>query len=181
MKNKQSYIVLAVILVALMSLGLLTYNIQRNNKILNSDASKTLGTNDIESYKNFDGDSVSLKDFDGTVRVVNSWASWSPFSKNELQELNRLAELYRDQDVFVIAINRNEDSIRAKRFIEQLGKLEYVNFLMDVDDTFYDRMDGKAMPETLFFDVDGNIVMHARGELTYEQMEQYTQMAIDNK
>lgn len=181
MLNKRSIVILVIMVAVLMLAGFATYYVKKTSDLANSDAAQTLGTDENQTYANFDGQSVSLKDFEGTVRVVNSWASWSPFSKTELQELNQLAIKYADKDVHVIAINRNEDSLRAKKYIDQLGELEHINFLMDGDDTFYDRMDGKAMPETLFFDRRGNITTHARGELTFEQMEQYLLQAIESK
>lgn len=178
MLSKQATYTLLLLLVLLVSAAVYTYATRMAYDRANSDAAKTLGTNDLATYTGLNGDEVTLDAFDDQIRVVNSWASWAPDSRRELQDLERLAEVYQDEGVVVVAINRNEDPIRAKRFIDQLGELAHIHFLLDVDDAFYGRMDGKAMPETLFFDRNGNIIHHARGVLSYEAMEQYVEAAI---
>lgn len=178
MLNKQKIIALLLLVGILGGLGYGVYLLKQSHDVRSSDAAKTLGDSESTQYKSFTGETVSLSDFEGRVRVVNSWASWSPFSQQELRDLNRLAEAYADQNVVVIAINRNEDSVRAQRYIEQLGDLEHINFLIDADDTFYDRMDGHAMPESLFFDRNGTITFHARGDLSYEEMVTQLEAAL---
>lgn len=178
MLNKQKIIVIVLLALLLGVLGYVTYHISETNKARNTDAARTLGAEDTTQYTNLHGEIISLSSFDGRVRVVNSWASWSPFSKTELQDLNRLAEAYAAENIAVIAINRNEEPARARSFIDTLGALPHVNFLIDKNDTFYSRMDGQAMPETLFFDRNGNITHHARGDMSYEAMVEAVEAAL---
>ena len=181
MVSKQTAFTLGVILILLLVMGFITLSIYKKNQQQQSDVSQILGNDKTESYASLSGEDVSLEKFEGTVRVVNSWASWSPLSKTELQNLNKIAEKYANQNVNVIAINRNEDRFRAEKFLDKLGELNNINFLLDGDDDFYARMDGKAMPETLFFDRKGNVIMHARGDLSYSEMETHVQAALDSK
>ena len=181
MVSKQTTVTLGFIFLLLIVMGFITYSVYQKKQRQQSDVSQILGNDETESYQSLSGEGVSLEKFEGTVRVVNSWASWSPFSKTELQDLNRLAERYSEENVNVIAINRNEDRYRAQKFLDQLGELENINFLLDGDDDFYDRMDGKAMPETLFFDSKGNVVMHARGNLTFDEMEANIQAVLSSE
>ena len=178
MLTKRTLITILFLLAILLLVGYVTYVVSEQHKAQHSDAAQTLGTDATAQYRDLSGAPVSLDSFSGKVRVVNSWASWSPLSKTELQELDKLAAAYADRGVVVIAINRNEDPVRAQRFIDTVGPFTHITFVMDGDDTFYDRMDGKAMPETLFFDKDGTIVMHARGELSYDAMTSYVETAL---
>lgn len=168
--SKQSIITLLLVLGALVLLGGVTYQVKENNRVKNSDATKTLGTEAEAQYQTLSGEAATLDDFSDQIRIVNSWASWSPYSKTELPVLEQLAELYAEEDVAVIAINRNEDAARAQYYLSTVGELPHVHVLIDPVDAFYDRIDGKAMPETLIFDSKGNIVSHIRGELKYEQV-----------
>lgn len=158
--------------------GYATWKYIKNNQYNNSDVALTLGTDDSAQYTGLNGEMVNIADFDGTVRVVNSWASWSPLSKAELADLEKLGATYKDKGVHIIAINRNEDTLRAQRYLEQLGDFTHINFLLDGDDAFYGRMDGKAMPETLYFDKEGNIVTHVRGDASYDEMVTYVEAAL---
>lgn len=168
--SKQSIITLLLVLGSLLLLGGVTYQVKEHNRVKNSDAAKTLGTDTEVRYTTLGGEAATLDDFSGQIRIVNSWASWSPYSKSELPILEQLAALYSEHDVAVIAINRNEDAARAQYYLSTVGELPHVHILIDPEDAFYSRMDGKAMPETLIFDRQGNIVSHIRGELKYEQV-----------
>jgi thiol-disulfide isomerase/thioredoxin len=178
MLNKQKIIILILLVLVLGGMGFGVYVLNQNNDARDSAAAKILGGEESTQYETLSGETVALDAYEGRVRVVNSWASWSPFSRQELQDLNRLAETYKDKDVAVIAINRNEEKVRAQRYLEQLGELPAIDFLIDGDDTFYDRLEGQAMPETLFFDRKGAIVFHARGELNYDEMVTYVEAAL---
>lgn len=177
--TKSQLFVLLIILGILVAGAYITFTISEHSDRKDSAAASTLGTDELEDYTTLSGEPAVLNDFEGTVRVVNSWASWSPFSRNELGYLDQIAAEYADQGVNVIAINRNEDRFKAQHFISQVGPFEHVVFLLDGDDTFYDRMDGKAMPETLFFDTKGNVVFHARGDLTYEEIKEHVEAALN--
>lgn len=176
--SRQTLVTSIVIAVLLAGAGFATWYYLEQNQYQNSAAALTLGTDESTEYTSLTGQPVSLVDFDGTVRVVNSWASWSPLSKTELAELERLGATYKDRGVNIIAINRNEDAVRAERYLQQLGTFEHITFLMDGDDAFYARMDGKAMPETMYYDREGNVVAHIRGDATYEEMVTYVEAAI---
>jgi len=178
MMSRQSVFVITVIGALLVAAAYATLQLSERNHYKNSDAAQTLGTDETNEYTSLTGEPVSLADFEGTVRIVNSWASWSPLSRAELLELEKLGSAYSTHGVNIIAINRNEDSVRAQRFLEQLGSFEHITFLMDGTDAFYARMDGKAMPETLVFDRQGNVVVHLRGDVSYEQMVTYVEAAL---
>ncbi len=176
---KKQVIITSILIILLLLVGAFgTYMYVKRSQYNNSAAALTLGTGDSTEYTSLTGESISLSTFEGSVRVGNSWASWSPLSKTELTELERLGAAYKDRGVVIIAINRNEDAVRAQRYLEQLGTLQHINFLMDGDDAFYARMDGKAMPETLYFDRSGNIIAHVRGDASYDEMVTHVEAAL---
>lgn len=176
--TKASVVTFILILAALVAFGMITFQIQQQRQQENSDVALVLGTDQTEEFSTIIGEPASMEDYYGKVRVVNSWASWSPFSKTELPHLDRLASDYKDRDVIVIAINRNEPEGRAKAFLSKAETLNNLVVLLDGDDSFYKRMDGFAMPETLFFDRDGNLTHHARGKLSYEEMVNQVEVAL---
>ncbi len=120
-------------------------------------------------YKDLSGHSFDLRTFDDKPLIVNAWASWSPFSKTELETLARLKREYADA-FEVIAINRKETPETIAAYLSQIGDTEGIIFLQDETDQFFSTVTGFAMPESVFYNRDGNIVVHVRGSMTEADM-----------
>lgn len=116
-----------------------------------------------------DGAQVTLSETAGTVRVLNFWASWSPYSKGELAMLERVRETYGDS-VVVLAIGRDTDLSEGKRYAREqgLGTASWV--LFDPDDTYYLSVGGYNMPETVVVDAEGGIAYHVHGPIKEEEL-----------
>lgn len=120
------------------------------------------------SLKDYEGRTRTLEEFKGTPLVINSWAAWCPFCREELPDFARVQREFAGKVVF-IAIDRAESLETAKRYSDELGVTRDMVFLLDPDDSFYRALGGFSMPETIFVDAAGNIRFHKRGPLTYEQ------------
>ncbi|NCN11812.1 TlpA family protein disulfide reductase [Candidatus Kaiserbacteria bacterium] len=130
------------------------------------------------SFTDLSGNQLSLTSHAGKVLIVNSWASWSPDSTRELKTLALLAQKYANKGVFVIAINRAEPGIVAKRFLDTIGIAEDVQLVLDPSDHYYRSIGGYTMPETVFYGVSGEITHQQHGALSLEQMVAYTESAL---
>ncbi|NQV92872.1 TlpA family protein disulfide reductase, partial [Candidatus Kaiserbacteria bacterium] len=128
---------------------------------------------------NFDGGTVSLTDSVGKIRVVNSWATWCPFCVEELADFVRLQEEFSDR-VVVVTINRSESLSKARSFADELGITDGMTMLLDPKDSFYKSIGGFSMPETLFIDGDGNIRVHKRGPMRFEEMKEKVESIINS-
>ena len=127
-----------------------------------------LGRLSAGSLTYYCGAPVSLDSFRGKPLVINSWAVWCPFCKQELPDFAALQSEF--PDVVVIAIDRAESLEMAKSYTDSLGISESMVFLMDASDDFYKNIGGFSMPETVFIDSGGTIVFHKRGPMTLEEM-----------
>lgn len=88
---KSNVVTVLVIVSILMIAGYFTWqSITSPENDHSSEAAKTL-LNDTDgkrvSYTDLDGNPVDLAEFSGKIRVVNSWATWCPFCKDELKDL----------------------------------------------------------------------------------------------
>ena len=119
--------------------------------------------------KDYEGREVKLSDFRGKVALVNAWASWCPFCKEELKDFAAVKQELGD-DVVIIAVDRAETLETAKRYSDALGVGDGVVFLLDPDDSFYQAIGGFSMPETIFVDRDGLIRRHRRGPMQREEI-----------
>jgi len=179
--NKTTIITLVVILLILGVMSYVTYVfISIPNDRANSDAQKSLVTSDEQVFTDLQGNQIGFNDYQGKVRVVNSWASWTPFSQQELPLLEELAKEYKDREVVVLAINRKEQREFAVSYLSTLQTFENVIFAIDLTDSFYTSIGGFSMPETIFYDATGNIIFHKRGNMTYEEMKLHTEAALSS-
>lgn len=170
-------VTLIVILVAFYS-----WTVVKNGELTalqNSPAGYSLGTNDqVSPYTDLNGNPVALSDYVGEVLVVSSWASWCPFCGGGLTRLSNLAEAYSDEDVHILAINRAEPATTAERFLKSVGATNGIMLILDADDKYYKSIGGYTMPETLFYDRNGNIIYHRRGEMSLIEMRLYVDEAM---
>jgi thiol-disulfide isomerase/thioredoxin len=131
-----------------------------------------------QSYTDLDGNPVKFSDFAGKPLVINSWATWMPFSKDELLALSTLQESKGDL-LTILAINRMEDKSVIRAYLSTFGiDATKLIFLVDPADTFYKAVGGYAMPETVFYAKDGTIVHHTRGVLAPEELGSNADMIL---
>lgn len=122
------------------------------------------------SLEDYNGNTVSLADFQGKPIIVNSWAVWCPFCVKELEDFAKLQQEFGDK-IVIIAIDRAEPLSKVKQYTDDLGVTDTLVFLLDPQDSFYRSIGGFSMPETIFVDGKDNILFHKRGPMTIDEMK----------
>ena len=122
------------------------------------------------TLEDWNGNEVTLADFQGKPLILNSWAVWCPFCLDELPDFAELQQEFGDS-VVIIAIDRSEPTEKQKKFTDELEITDKILFLNDAKDSFYQSIGGFSMPETIFVDKDGNIRLHKRGPMNVEEMK----------
>jgi|SRR3989344_2474523 len=122
------------------------------------------------TLKDYEGNAVDLVGFSGKAIIVNSWAAWCPFCRQELPDFAALQKEF--PDLAVIAVDRAESLATAKRYSDELKVTGNLVLLLDPSDSFYKAIGGFTMPETLFVDKDGVVTFHKRGPMTLDEMRQ---------
>ncbi|MCA9361233.1 TlpA family protein disulfide reductase [Candidatus Kaiserbacteria bacterium] len=168
--------IIVIVLIAVTLVAYLTYTNAR--KAPTSEADKVLTALDPTNFVDQSGQEVDFTEFKEKVRVINSWATWSPHSRTELVLLNEVASVYKDKGVLVFAINRNEPSGRIEAYLKTLPELANIRFVQDMTDELYGSLSGYAMPETVFYDEEGNLIFHKRGVLSKEEVVKYIEEAL---
>lgn len=128
--------------------------------------------------QDFDGNTIRLADFkDKEVLVINSWAVWCPFCKEEIPDFVRLQEEFGDR-IAIVAVDRGESEEKQKGFIEEREQADGLEiddaliFVNDPSDSYYKKMGGIGMPVTIFVDGEGNIRSIKQGSMPLEEMRQ---------
>lgn len=129
------------------------------------------------SFVDYSGNKVSLEEFRGKPLVINSWAVWCPFCVKELPTFAELQKEFGDK-IIVIAIDRQEPLVKAKGFTDKLGITDDMMFLLDSSDSFYKSIGGFSMPETIFVNGAGKIVVHKRGPMELDEMRAHANKIV---
>ena len=172
-----------IALIALVVVGLATGAsfFMRQQAPVGHDASVSDSGSEIFllSLEDYEGKTVSLANFRGQPLVINSWAAWCPFCRKELADLALLQKEFGDS-INVIAVDRAESKDTAQKYTDELGVTGGMVFLLDPSDSLYRSIGGFSMPETIFMDKDGRIVIHKRGPMDINEMREKIQQLILN-
>ncbi|MFB6226550.1 MAG: TlpA family protein disulfide reductase [Candidatus Paceibacteria bacterium] len=120
--------------------------------------------------KSLEGGDVALSKFKGKKLVINSWASWCGFCKEELSDFGKVKSQL-NENIKIIAVNRGESKQKIQPFLDQLEHRDELIFLLDKRDRFYQEIGGFAMPETILVNEKGEIVFHKRGPMNAEELK----------
>jgi thiol-disulfide isomerase/thioredoxin len=135
---------------------------------------------DNVSFTDLEDNKISLnKDF-GNVLVVMSWASWCPQCGKDLEALGNMAKDYQGKDVSIMAINRAEDRYSAERFLNTLQVPSELRIILDPNDHYFANSEGYAMPETLVYSLEGNVILQQRGELKTDELKNAIDSELNN-
>jgi thiol-disulfide isomerase/thioredoxin len=117
-----------------------------------------------------DGNQIRLADYLGKPLVINFWASWCTPCK---QELPLLQSAYQENspDIEFIGINMAEPVPIAQEVINEFNLSFLV--LMDDESKAADIVFIQALPTTLFFDANGQLLSRHIGLLNEELLGSY--------
>jgi peroxiredoxin len=111
------------------------------------------------TLKDVQGDSHSLSDWAGQVRLIDFWATWCAPCREEIPWLKELQRTYGEEGFTIVAIS-DENAEIIRDFVEE-SEITYVNL---VDSGEVARQYGVAsLPTAFLVDREGNIVEEFRG------------------
>lgn len=183
MKKSIKWIVLAVVLVLVISGAYVLYDKYSRdysgNKL--AEATKTTQANNADDnvqtslapdFTVYDekGNEVKLSDYRGKPVVINFWATWCYYCKEEMPDFNKAYKEY--PDVQFLMINATDGVQETKKMAMQYVTDEGYEFPvfydteLDAVNTYYIS----SFPTTFFIDENGELVTYANGMLDYETL-----------
>lgn len=105
--------------------------------------------------RSFDGRMIALSDFRGKVVVLNFWASWCTPCKQEMPNLERAWQEFKDRGVVVLGIDVLDDPEDAAAFLAALA-ITYPN-VHDPEQTRMTAYRVTGLPTTVFIDREQRI------------------------
>ncbi len=128
----------------------------------------------------YDGNEVSLADFEGTPVVLNFWYTGCYYCKEEMPHFQKAFEKYGDQIQFMMldTPNGSQETIEmAKEFIEESGYTFPVYFDINLNAATAYGISG--YPTTFFINADGTVAAYYPGMLDEEILQKGIDMLLE--
>lgn len=118
-----------------------------------------------------DGNAVHLSDFRGKPVVLNFWATWCYYCKEEMPDFDAASQANPDIQFMMVDLTdgHSETPENAKAFIESNGFTFPVFYDTDMDAA--SKYPTNSIPVSFFIDRDGNVVTYAPGMMSAENLD----------
>lgn len=109
------------------------------------------------------GENKSLAQYRGKIVLVNFWASWCPYCRDEMPSMDRLVKSFPKGDLVVLAVNVE------KRVPERFRKLPFTfHFLSDANGFVQQRYGATRLPDTFIVDRKGVLRQRVTGGIAWD-------------
>lgn len=120
------------------------------------------------TLKNLKGEDVTLSKIEDKIILINFWATWCQYCREEMPDLQKLKE--ENDDIVVLAVNVDETKKQAEDYIND-GGYDF-EVLLDEEGKIAAQYLVTGMPSSYFVDKEGKYVGRVPGMITYEQMNE---------
>jgi thiol-disulfide isomerase/thioredoxin len=160
--------------------------IDKNTNQISPDEMVDTGPNLTEAAPNFEletlsGDKIKLSDLRGKNVLVNFWATWCGPCRDEMPDLEKFYQDYKDNNLEVLAVNLTSNEHKQENVNEFVETFE-LSFpvLLDADGTVAEQYQIYYIPTTYFINKEGIITLKT-GPLNYDQMVEFYQKAFGDQ
>ena len=115
-----------------------------------------------------DGSTASLADLQGSVVVVNFWATWCKPCRAEQPDLERIYRDYRDRGVAFLGVNERDDPAAARAWVKEFD-VTYPS-VVDEAGAWADDFALFGYPDTFVVDETGTIRWAIYGQTDGKQL-----------
>ena len=120
--------------------------------------------------KTLDGDSVSSKELEGEIVVINMWGTWCGPCVREMPEFQKFYEKYEDDPkVEILTINSDPSAEKVRDWMDEHG----YDFPVLRDDGYLRKVNIHTYPTTWFLNAEGGIAFVKTG-YTGELIQKFT-------
>ena len=168
-------IAMTMIGVGFVALGIMLFMLLNNNTASAQDFSTVPAQVDFAAPKlileDLAGNRVSLADYQGSVVLVNLWATWCPPCREEMPTLLEFYEKYKSDGFVLIAINQEESRRVVEPFVKEFG-LTFPVWL-DLDYLAEREFNTMNLPSSYVMDRNGRVRLMWIGGISKKNLEKY--------
>lgn len=118
------------------------------------------------------GERVSLSSLKGKPVILNFWATWCPPCREEIPELNKFYEKYKDR-VIILGIEIGEPKAEVERFLRDQNILYPVILDSEQKSSISNLYRISLVPTTFIVDEQGKILNVIMGSTTFEALASF--------
>ena len=136
-----------------------------------SQPSQTQALSDAR-FNDLNGGEVSLKTWQNKIIVLNFWATWCPPCREEMPELSKMQDQYKNQNLVIVGLS-TEDLDTTKNFISE-HPVSYPVLAGDMQAmTFAESLGNNQsiLPYTVLIDEKGQLVKAFFGRVNQTLLE----------
>jgi thiol-disulfide isomerase/thioredoxin len=115
------------------------------------------------------GRPADLADYRGQVVLLNFWATWCEFCKDEVASMKKLQEQLAGHPLAILAVNFGESTSRVREYARQLAATARV--LLDADRDSARAWRVRVIPSSFLIDADGRVRYSVIGNLDWSAEE----------
>ncbi|RJQ46092.1 MAG: TlpA family protein disulfide reductase [Nitrospiraceae bacterium] len=128
------------------------------------------------TLKDMSGKDVTLSSFKGKPVLLNFWATWCPYCRQERSHLKTLYEEYKGKDLVIISVSIDRSTRTIKNFMEQ-NPAPYI-VLTDTEGAAAVPYNVMSLPTTYLIDRNGKISRKFMGMVKWS--EKNAKDVVDN-
>ncbi|GAB4540297.1 MAG: TlpA disulfide reductase family protein [Thermodesulfovibrionia bacterium] len=121
------------------------------------------------TIEDMNGKMVSISMFKGHPVLLNVWATWCPYCREEMPELNRLYKRYNSSGLVVIAVSIDKNKEKVKRYLEDIPA-DYI-VLIDTENVVSRLYRVYALPTSILIGRDGKVKKVVLGSRKWDSKE----------
>jgi thiol-disulfide isomerase/thioredoxin len=172
MKYISFYLTTLLIINSCLAASPLKERILSNN--FNIEEYTTLSPFPEVEFFDIDKNSHTLEEFEGSVILVNLWATWCNICSKELPELDQLQKKLRKKPIKIIALSQDFKGVGPVKEFYQAMQIKYLDIYLDEKNKIFNELHISGLPTSLVVDAEGQIVAKISGEVDWynEEIEQ---------
>jgi thiol-disulfide isomerase/thioredoxin len=166
--------------IGLVAMGIMLFMLLNNSSASSGDPSTVPAQVNFASPEltltDLSGSPVSLKDYLGSVVLVNLWATWCPPCKAEMPSLQTFYESHKADGFVLVAIDQEETLEVVKPFVSEFG----LTFPVWLDENYQAqrKFNTSNLPSSYVIDRTGKVRLMWIGEISGEFLEKYVTKLI---
>ncbi|MFI5263121.1 MAG: TlpA family protein disulfide reductase [Candidatus Kapaibacterium sp.] len=114
----------------------------------------------------------TLDELRGNIIVLNFWAMWCDYCRQEMPDLQSIADTYKDQNVIVLGVSVDKGSSafdEVKLYIDSTVRVKFQIIVDPPAKSYFNYGAHDGLPWTFIIDADGHVRITFSGEPKKQQ------------